>query len=196
MNTNNVFNIKPELTGKINFMKSIRGKFFRITRLILILFIILKNPFTACTNPNSSFYNKVLNDYDTSSYFIAIDVKSPFYKGRTVIENNNLYQFLHKTKGFDKVKYVYFMKGTFRHHRALKITDKDFVTWKFIKVSELESVIHNADSGRDNFIATYFNGIVLNYGIADKEQNAIINQLFFWDIPARIDKVTGNLIIG
>lgn len=196
MNTNIVSSTELELTDKINYMKSIRRKFFRITRLIMIVFIILKNPFTGCTNPNSSFYNKVLNDNDTSSYFIAVDIKSPFYKGRTIIENNNLYQFLHKTKGFEKGKYIYYMKRTLRHHRALKITDKDLVTWKFIKVSESESVIHNADNGRDNFIANYFNGTVLNYGLADKEQNAIINQLFFWEIPAKIDKLTGNLIIG
>lgn len=196
MNTNIVSPTELELTDKINYMKSIRRKFFRITRLIMIVFIILKNPFTGCTNPNSSFYNKVLNDNDTSSYFIAVDIKSPFYKGRTIIENNNLYQFLHKTKGFEKGKYIYYMKRTLRHHRALKITDKDLVTWKFIKVSESESVIHNADNGRDNFIANYFNGTVLNYGLADKEQNAIINQLFFWEIPAKIDKLTGNLIIG
>ena len=196
MNTNIVFNTKPEHNGRNKFMKSISRKFSRIHAVIFIIFIILKNPFTGCTNPNSSFYNKVLNDYDTSSYFIAVDIKSPFYKGRTIIENNNLYQFLHKTKGFDKEKYIYFMKRTLRHHRALKITDKDVITWKFIKVSESESVIHNADSGRDNFIANYFNGIVLNYGITDKEQNAIINQLFYWEIPAKIDKLTGNLIIG
>jgi hypothetical protein len=150
----------------------------------------------SCKNPNSSFYNKVLNDFDTTSYFIAVDIKSPFYKGRTIIENNNLYMYLHKTKGFDKVKYIYFMKRTLRHHRVLKITDRDIIDWKFIKVTELESVIHNADHGRDNFVANYFNGTVLNFGITDIEQNAIINQLFYWDIPAKIDRLTGDLIIG
>jgi hypothetical protein len=37
---------------------------------------------------------------------------------------------------------------------------------------------------------------LLNYGITDIEQNAIINQLFYWEIPAKIGKLTGELIIG
>lgn len=162
-----------------------------ISGLIFTIFIIV-----SCKNPNTPFYNKVLNDFDTTSYFIAVDVKSPFYKGRTIIENNNLYMYLHQKEGFDKVKYVYFMKRTLRHHRVLKITDKDFVEWKFIKVTELASVIHAANRGRDSFVANYFNGIILNFGITATEQYAIINQLFYWEIPAKIDKLTGDLIIG
>ena len=88
------------------------------------------------------------------------------------------------------------MKRTLRHHRALKITDKDIIVWKFIKVTELESVIKAAYRGRDNFVANYFNGTVINYGITDIQQNAIINQLFYWEIPAKIDKLTGDLMIG
>jgi hypothetical protein len=166
-------------------------KYFGIVILIFMLFILI-----SCENPNSPFYNKVLNDFDTTSYFIAVDIKSPFYKGRTIIENNNLYMYLHNTKGFDKGKYIYFMKRTLKHHRALKITDNDIIDWKFIKVRELESVIHVADQGRDNFVANYFNGTVINFGITDMEQNAIINQLFYWEIPAKIDKLTGELLIG
>ncbi len=177
-------------------MKQIKFKLSGIPGLILITLFILKNPFVACTNANSSFYNQVLNDYDTNSYFIAVDIRSPYYKGRTIIENNNLYQYLHKAKGFDKEKYVLYMKRTLRHHRALKIEDKDILDWKFIKVSDVQSVILNANQGRDSFVANYFNGTVLNDAITEKEQNAIIDQLFYWQIPARIDKLTGNLIIG
>jgi hypothetical protein len=36
----------------------------------------------------------------------------------------------------------------------------------------------------------------MNIGISEKEQNAVIDQLFYWEIPAKIDKLTGNLIIG
>ena len=196
MNINIVFKAKSESEGEKNFIKSLFRISSLIIRLFFIIIIILENPFISCTNAHSSFYNKILNDYDTTSYFIAVDIKSPFYKGRTIIENNNLYQYLHKTKGYDKEKYIYFMKSTLRHHRALKIADKDIIDWKFMKVSDLESVILIANHGRDNFIAHYFNGIVLNYGVTEKEQNAVINQLFYWEIPAKFDKVTGDLIIG
>jgi len=183
--------IEPEPVRRIFSIKTVSPKFYGIIGLIFMIFIIL-----SCKNPNSPFYNKVLNDFDTTSYFIAVDIKSPFYKGRTIIENNNLYMYLHKTKGFDKVKYIYFMKRTLRYHRVLKISDKDIVAWKFKKVTELEGVIHIATSGRDNFVANYFNGTVLNSGISDIEQNAIIDQLFYWEIPVKIDKLTGELIIG
>lgn len=183
--------IAPEPKRRIFNLNTINQKSCGITGLIFMILII-----TSCKNYNSSFYNKVLNDFDTTSYFIAVDIKSPFYKGRTIIENNNLYMYLNNTKGFDKGKYINFMKRILRHHRALKITDKDIVVWKFIKVTELVSVIHVADQGRDNFVANYFNGTVLNFGITDIEQNAIINQLFYWEIPAKIDKLTRELIIG
>ena len=43
----------------------------------------------------------------------------------------------------------------------------------------MEDVINIANNGEDNFIAHYFNGIMLNYRIPAKEESAIINQLFF-----------------
>jgi hypothetical protein len=177
-----------ETTKKIHFSG--------ITGIILVILFILKNPFTACTNMNLTFYDKVLNDFDSSSYFIALDIKSPTYKGRVIIVNNNLYQFLNKTKGFDKNRYISFMKRILAHHKALKTEEKDIIFWKFIKVPEIESVLQIANQGKDNFVAYYFNGVVLNYGITENEQNAIINQLFYWEYPARFDKLTDNLIIG
>jgi hypothetical protein len=187
---------KPEPESKKSCMKLSFRKSSGIQELLFIIFLIIENPFIACTNVNSPFYNTVLNDFDTTSYFIALYVKSPTYKGQAIIENNNLYLYLHKTKDFDKDRYKSFMKGILTHHRALKIEDKDFYVWKFTKVEELESVIKIADQGRDNFVANYFNGKVLNYGITYKEQNAIINQLFYWEIPVKIDKLSGDLIIG
>ena len=196
MKTNIAINTEPGLKSRIYCMKSISRKHYGIPVLISVLFIILNNQFTACTNMNSPFYNQVLNDFYTTSYFIAVDIKSPFYKGRTIIENNNLYLFLNKTKGFHKQRYLSYMERTLTHHRSLKIDDKDFAMWKFIKVYELESVIQNTDRGRDNFVANYFNGTLMKYGFTEKEQNAVINQLFYWGIPAKIDKLTGELIIG
>jgi len=66
----------------------------------------------------------------------------------------------------------------------------------FIKIPEMEDVINIANHGEDNFIAHYFNGIMLNYRIPAKEESAIINQLFYWDIPSKINKITNELIIG
>jgi hypothetical protein len=182
---------KPKTKKGIFSFKQLAKKSYGIIGLIVMIFLII-----SCKNTNSSFYNKVLNDFDSTSYFIAVDIKSPYYKGHTIIENNNLYGYLHKTKGFDKEKYINYMKRALRHHRALKIADKDIFDWKFIKVRELESVINSANRGPDNFISNYFNGTVLNSGYTEAEQNAIISQLFYWKVPAKIDKLTSDLIIG
>jgi hypothetical protein len=157
---------------------------------------MILNPFTGCKNIDSKFYDKVLNDFDTNSYFIALNIKSPYYKGRVIIENYNLYRYLNKSKGFNKEGYLSFMKRLLIHNKILKINNNDFPDWKFIKVLPLERVIQIAGRGKNNFVAHYFNGVVLNYGITDLEKNAVIDQLFYWQYPSRIDRITGELIIG
>ena len=154
------------------------------------------NPFIACTDVNRPFYNKVLNDFETDSYFIALNVKSSSYKGRIITENNNLFNYLKKVKGLDKDSYLLFMKRTLAHNKVLKIDSRDFSVWNFKKVREVAAVVYNANKGRDSFVAHYFNGTMLNYGITDEERYAVINQLFYWEYPVKIDKITGNLIIG
>jgi hypothetical protein len=167
-----------------------------IQSLIFIIILIIINPFTGCTKSDTTFYDKVLNDFDTNSYFIALDIKSSSYKGRVIIENKNLYNFLYKTKGLDKEKYKSLVKRILVHHKVVKINNRDISAWKFIKISELGNVIHVANQGENRFIAHYFDGTMLKYGIKENEQNAIINQLFYWHIPSKIDKNMRVLIIG
>ena len=174
-------------------MKRIQSLRFAGLMLIIILIIIL---FTGCSHDNSLFYNKILNDNDTNSYFVAIDIKCPSYKGLALIENNNLYLLLHKIKGLNKEEYKSFMRKKLVHHRTLRIRSKSFEILNFIKVNEQEKVIQFANQGEEVFIAHYFNGTMLKYGVPVMEQYAIINQLFYWEIPAKIDKISGELIIG
>jgi hypothetical protein len=163
---------------------------------IATLGLIFLYSITSCTKVDTTFYNKVLNNFDSTSYFVALNVKSTSYKGRVIIENNNLYKFLHLEKGFSVKKYQSYMIRIMAHNRYLRIDDKDIEKWNFIKVPEIENVILIANRGRDKFVEYYFNGFMLNYGIPDEERNAVINQLFYWAIPARIDKITGVLMIG
>jgi hypothetical protein len=172
------------------------GQYFSITGVAFIIFLILINPFSACTKVNTAFYDKILSDFDTNSYFVALDIKSSSYKGRVIIENNNLFQYLNKTKGLTREKYQSFMRRILVHHKVLKIDNKDFFASNFIKVSEVASVTQIANHGVNYFVANYFNGVVLNYGIPENERNAIINQLFYWDYPSKIETQSGNLIIG
>jgi len=162
-------------------------------KIIVFLLVVIN---ISCTKTNTAFYNKILSDFDSSSYYLAFDIKSPLYKGRVIIENKDLYNYLNTTKGFDRAKYQLVMKGKLRYNRALKVADKDLEKWHFIKVKVLTDVIVNANKGVDEFIAHYFNGTVLNYGIPVDEINAVINQLFFWEVPVKKGNVTGELLLG
>jgi hypothetical protein len=78
---------------------------------------------------------------------------------------------------------------------SINITDS--LTSSFIKVESVTSVNANAQKGADEFILTYFdNGKVLKDGIKKEERTAIIQKLFEWEIPSRIDDETGYLVIS
>jgi hypothetical protein len=173
-----------------------KRKLFRMSGSIIPVIIILMNLITGCTVVNSPFYNQVLNDFGTNSYFVALDIRSSSYKGHAIITNNNLYLFLHQEKGFDKERYKSYMKTFLAHHRTLRIDNGDIDNWGYIKVSVPENVINIANRGVDSFIAYFFDGKALKFGITMNEQNAIIYQLFFWNVPAKIDSLTGELLIG
>ena len=103
----------------------------RIYSIFTLLFVIL---FSSCSTNNTAFYDKVLSDFDVTSYFIAIDIRSSAYNGRVIIENNDLYNFLNKTKGWDRKSYKSGMKKILVHRRVLKINNTDLLKWKFIQV--------------------------------------------------------------
>jgi len=158
-------------------------------------FLLLAVLFCSCSNGNTAFYNTVLNDFDSSSYYVALNIKSPDYKGRVIIENNDLYHYLNQTKGVDKIKYHSMMQKILTHRRYLKVDDRDLLRWKFIKVTQVNSVIFNANKGVNSFIAQYFNGVVLNAGLSYDEIYSVINQLFYWGIPIRVDPISHQLLL-
>ncbi len=182
----------PSISGK-NHNPGYPRYYIRIGEIIVlfVLFILI-----SCSKGNISFYNIVLNDFDSSSYFVALDIRSPSYKGRALIENNNLFNFLNKTKGYNKQQYISVMEKILARNRSLKIDDKDMLKWKFLKVKEIGSVLFNANAGVDGFIRYYFDGTVLKYGITNEERNAVINQLFYWSVPTKIGPLTGQLMLG
>ncbi len=160
-----------------------------------IAFLLSAVLFYSCSHGNTAFYNTVLNDFDSSSYYVALNIKSPDYKGRVIIENDDLYHYLNKTKGLDKIKYHALMQKILMHNRYLRVDDRDLLKWKFLKVPLVNSVIFNASKGVNSFIARYFDGVVLNAGLSYDEIYAVINQLFYWGIPIRIDPMTNQILL-
>jgi hypothetical protein len=164
----------------------------KIYSIFTLLFVIL---FSSCSTNNTAFYDKVLSDFDVTSYFIAIDIRSSAYNGRVIIENNDLYNFLNKTKGWDRKSYKSGMKKFLVHRRVLKINNTDLLKWKFIQVKEITSVYLNSSKGVNSFIKNYFNGSVFKYEVDFDEMHAVINQLFYWKIPVKFDNVSRELLL-
>ena len=163
------------------------------TYIILILVGFL--PVLSCSRTDTSFYDKVLSDFSDKSYFIALDIKSSAYKGRVIIENNDLYNYLNKTESWDKISYKSKLEKILIHSRKLKVNSTDLIKWKFIRVNEVNNVYLNANKGMNSFIATYFEGVLFRYDVNEEEMHAVINQLFYWKIPVRFDKLSGQLML-
>jgi hypothetical protein len=149
----------------------------------------------SCSENHNEFYDKVLSDFGKNSYYIALEIRSDSYKGRAIIENNNLFNFMTQTKRLDKNSYETRMKKLLVHRRALKINNSDLLKWKFIPVKESARVYLNANKGVNSFVMNYFSGTVFKYDVNEDEMNAVINQLFYWNIPVRNDNVTGDLML-
>lgn len=184
---------RPELLKKevTVYTKDLSSR--KLTNILFLLIVIMMY---SCTKPDTTFYDTVLGNINKGSYFVAFNIRSPSYKGRIVIQNENLYNFLHNTKGLDTLKYKTYMEKILVHKRTIKIKENDLSKWNFHKVEDVPSVILNANTGSDNFIDHYFDGIVLKYGITEEEMYAVINQLFYWQIPCKIGSETGELLIG
>jgi hypothetical protein len=160
----------------------------------IILMLILLN--TSCSNNNSPFYDKVLSNLGKSSYYIALNIRSSSYKGRAVIKNTDLYNFIRKTDPRDTATYVSRIRKILVHGRTLNIGNADPAKWNFHKVKYINSVILNANKGVDSFIAIYFDGVAIRSDLLEDDTDAVINQLFFWHIPVKYDDVSGEVMLG
>lgn len=152
---------------------------------------------SSCTmNKDTSFYQKVINDFDRYSYFISIELHTSNYNGKVIIENDDLYNYLQQTHKIDKEKYKTMIKEKLLNHLSLELSNNNQSQSNFIKVPEIESVNTIAKKGIDEFIKTYFDGKVLKDGVTDDERTVIIQKLFEWEVASKIDDETGYLILN
>lgn len=198
--------------------------------LLGLIFVLLS--IQTCFGQSNKFYDTVLN-YEKCRYcyFLSIDVESEKYKGKVVIENDDLYSFLSKTRGFNKNQYKEFMKDLLSNNKKLGIENASldktgfFINIKGISennfrvVKDANDVEDIAAKGCVPIIVHYFLGqtlesignfvsedcgeyvkkqkdnlLLINH-VGIREQNAIISRLFEWQIPVRIDDLSGLLII-
>ncbi len=195
MNQENINLIEAMIQKSLQIIQRSEKRILKHIFLFLVITLPVVLLLQSCTTGNPDFYKKVLNDFDTSSYYVALNLKSPYYKGRVLIENDDLYSFLNKTKGWDKSRYLSKMERILLHRRYLRTDEKDILKWKFIKVKQVSSVIYSANKGANSFLAKYFDGVVMNPGLTYEEVYAVISQLFYWGIPMRIDPVSHQWLL-
>jgi len=147
-------------------------------------------------NQDPLFYDRILNDFSTSSTFIVVEVQSKEFRGRAVIENGDLFFFFHQTKGFNEKQYMTYAKNILSTNTRILLNDEDLSKWRFAKVEEVASVRAEALKGREKFIDNYFiRKAMKNEAEKSIERNAIIDQLFTWQIATRVDDESGYLMI-
>lgn len=156
-----------------------------------LFFLFLLSSCTIGKTTQSSFIDKVLNDFNKYSHFVSIkSIDSNIY----VVENDDLYYFLKEKKSFSKKRYRKEIRSKLIAQSSIDIVSPNE---DFIKVMNLPSVSDNAKKGIDDFIEIYFdNKKTLKDGITDNERATIINQLFIWKIACKIDDETGYLMIS
>lgn len=115
------------------------------------------------------FYSKVLSYDDCRNcYFIALDVSSASYTGRVVVENDDLYLLLNKTKGFNKEQYKNFVQNLLAKKERLVLKNASLdkygsfinvkgVGYREIRVvKEASNVEKVASKGCIAFVKNYF----------------------------------------
>ena len=149
----------------------------------------------SCNIGSEKFIKKVISDFDRYSFFVSLEIKSPDYNGKVVIENDDLYNYYNITQDIDKKTYQEIAYRMLQTKTTLTINKEDLARFNFLIVPNDKSVIDNAQKGVERFIATYFNGRVLKDNISDNELYMIIYQLYNFKIASKIDDETGYLVI-
>lgn len=159
-----------------------------------ILSVVL---FSFCIVQNQSFYEKILNDFDSNSRYVLINVKSSNNEDNLIIQNDDFFYFLNQKQHLNKNEYKLFVEKKLKGSMTFDLMTSDLNKWGFIKVPIIKKIEINSKKGIEKFIKLYFDSNkVLKDGISDDERAAIIMILFKHQIPTYIDDETGYLVIG
>jgi hypothetical protein len=108
-----------------------------VFRLVLILLVV---PFVR--GQQVSYIDRVVDYLDcTYCYFISLNVQSDAYTGKAIIENDNLYTFLHESAGMSKARYGSFVKSLLQSGKSLKIKNATLnPTTKSLDVKRIQGI--------------------------------------------------------
>lgn len=166
-------------------------------RLSFSIFILIASTFLACSqNHDELFLNKIINDFSRNSYYIVVKVGDENKNIDYLIDNDDLFYYLHQTKGYDKATYQKYLRPILLTNKPILISKADIVKFRFIKIIQNDNVLAQTSKGEDAFIKYFFNGKILKDGISIEQRNNISQILYNWQIATRIDDETGFLILS
>jgi hypothetical protein len=153
---------------------------------------------SALLSSGSDFYHKVLSDFHDWSYYVALNVSSPGYKGPVVVQNVDLFLLTLKSRKLTESEYTAKMERLLAEDIPLKVDDSDFQKSGLLKVTLDDSVAQYAKQGIEVLTKRYFREGVRCYimrdEVTDEEKASIIYQLFKRQIACHVDDETGYLI--
>ena len=108
------------------------------------------------TFQKNDFYDIILNNFNENSYYLTFKVESSNYNGDIVIENDDLYYYLQKSKKISKRKYIEYLKKHLENKLPIKLNGDIFLTENFIKLIKNSTIDEDANKGLDFFLTKYF----------------------------------------
>lgn len=141
------------------------------------------------------FITKVTGDFSRNSVFIAVQVTLANESISSVIENDDLYYYFHKTKGYNEATYKHEIIKILKSKKAVPVTSADFVKYGFRQVNEMKDLQEEARKGKSLLLNKYFKDNVLVKGVKKETRDVLISLLFEWNIASRIDDESGYLVI-
>jgi hypothetical protein len=182
-------------------------KYRYITFILLIIgciYLIVDNAYLFDQGEEAAFIKDVISDTDNiHTPWISINVESPEYNGKAVIENKDLLFYFYKTQGIYqdgeymsiRDEYKKMVYRLLKKKSTLKIKrENDFASYGFHIVPNDTAVAVNAQKGAEHFIKIYTkeNGYLIKDGkVVDEELYAVISQLYDFNI-----KVIRNCELG
>lgn len=164
-------------------------RFFSVTIITLL-------SMQACSQKrDSGFIAKITDDFSRNSYFIVLDVSLPAGITTSLIENDDLYYYFYKTKGYNENRYKEEIRMIIKKNKVLTVTNVYFSKFGFSKVENLQKLNDDAKKGKGFIMGKYFKNYIIKDGVTKNERNVLIKMLFDWNIPSKIDDESGYLII-
>ncbi|WP_291276153.1 hypothetical protein [Flavobacterium sp.] len=150
-----------------------------------------------CLVQSNSFIEKIIDDFQSNSNYLVVNIKSKKYDGIAIIENDDLFTYYKISQKGNKEEYKSFIRDILIQKSCLDMRNETIEKWGFIKVNESKKIKCKLEKGLSKFIKTYFNEDLTEKGNTSEEEKAYIIKILFDNMRScYIDDETGLLILN